>query len=71
MKSSLLNTMKDEKVINLNGHKLTETHWIALHMNSNVTHFDSFGGEHVLKDIKRIIDNKNMTNIFRTQVYDS
>ena len=41
--------------------------------NNNVTYFDSFGVEHIPKEIKACIDNnKNITtNIFRTQSYDS
>ena len=40
--------------------------------NNNVTYFDSFGEEHIPKEIKKIINNKNVkTNIFRLQAYDS
>ena len=40
--------------------------------NNNVTYFDSFGVEHIPKEIKTFIDNKNIkTNIFRIQEYDS
>ena len=40
--------------------------------NNNVTDFDSFGVEHILKEIKKFIKNKNITaNIFRIQAYDS
>ena len=35
--------------------KPKETHWIALYMNSNaVTYFDSFGFEHIPKEIIKI-----------------
>ena len=49
------------------------THWIALYVNNKtVTYFDSFGVEHIPKEIKKFINNKNIiTNIFRIQVYDS
>ena len=42
-------------------------------MNSdNITYFNSFGVEHVPKEIKKFIINKNIiTNIFRIQVNDS
>ena len=41
-------------------------------LNNDVTHFDSFGVEHVSKEIKAFIDNKNIkTNVFRIQAYDS
>ena len=34
----------------------------------NVTHFDSFRVEHIPKEIKKFIGNKNFsTNIYRTQ----
>ena len=41
-------------------------------LNINVTYFDNFGIEHIPKEIKRIIGNKNIqANIFRIQAYDS
>ena len=48
-------------------------HWIALWVNNNdVTYFDSFGVEHIHKEIKVFIGNKIIkTNIFRLQAYDS
>ena len=40
--------------------------------NNNVTSFDSFGVEHIPKEIKTFVNNKNIkTNIFRIQGYDS
>ena len=40
--------------------------------DNNVTYFDSFGVEHIPKEIKAFINNKNIkTNIFRVQEYDS
>ena len=40
--------------------------------NDDVTYFNSFGVEHILKEIKTFINNKNIkTNIFRIQAYDS
>ena len=40
--------------------------------NKNVIYFDSFGVEHIPKEIKAFINNKNIiTNIFRIQAYDS
>ena len=39
---------------------------------NNVTCFDSFGVEHIPKENKTFINNKNITtNIFRIQAYDS
>ena len=40
--------------------------------NNNVTYFDSFGVEHIPKEIKEFVKNKNLKiNIFRIQAYDS
>ena len=49
------------------------THWIALFCNGNeIVYFDSFGVEHVPKDIKEFIRIKNIkANIFRVQANDS
>ena len=48
-------------VINLDEYESIVTHWIALYVNdNNVTDFDSFGVEHVLKEIKKFIGNKNI-----------
>ena len=60
-------------IINLDEYSDIGTHWVALHVNNNnVTYFDSFGEEHIPKEIKKIINNKNVkTNIFRLQAYDS
>ena len=60
-------------VINLDEYSDIETHWVALYVNTNdVTYFDSFGVEHIPKEIKAFINNKNIkTNIFRIQSYDS
>ena len=60
-------------VINLDEYRDIGTHWVALYVNNKtVTYFDSFGVEHIPKNIMKLIDNKNIiTNIFRIQVYDS
>ena len=60
-------------IINFDGHYDIGTHWIALWISNNVTYFDSFGVEHIPKEIKTFINNnKNIiTNIFRIQAYDS
>ena len=44
-----------------------------MHVNDdNVTYFDSFGVEHIAKEIIKIIGNKNViTNIYRIQAHDS
>ena len=61
-------------VINLDEYVDEVTHWIALFCNKNeIVYFDSFGVEHVPKEIKEFIDhpsssasqNKNIiANIF-------
>ena len=47
--------------------------WIALYVNfKTITYIDSFGVEHIPKEIKKFIKNKSIiTNIFRIQTYDS
>ena len=60
--------MKDGAyVIHLDEYSDIETHWVALYLqNNNVTYFDSFGVEHIPKEIKKFINNKNIKiNIFR------
>ena len=68
--------------INLDEYSHTGTHWVALWVSEasptdidnsdNVTYFDSFRVEHIPKEIKKLIANKNIkTNIFRIQAYDS
>ena len=53
-------------VINLDEYSDIGTHWVALWVNNNVTYFDSFGVEHIPKEIKAFIKNRNIkTNIFR------
>ena len=53
--------------------KYSDSHWIALYVNNKtVTYFDSFGVEHIPKEIKGFIDNKNIiANILSIQAYDS
>ena len=60
-------------VINLDGHKSIETHWIALHVNGkNIMYLDSFRVEHISKEIKKLIGKKSVvTNIYRIQAYHS
>ena len=54
-------------VMNLGEFKSLGTHWIALHVNgNNVIYFESFGVEHILKEIKKFKGNTNLkTNICR------
>ena len=59
-------------VINLDEYSDIGTHWIALYVKNNiVTYFDSFGVEHIPKEIKTFINSKNIKiDIFRIQAYD-
>ena len=54
-------------IINLDDHEAIGTHWISLYVNvKNVTYFDSFGVEHLSKEIIKLIGNKNITtNIYK------
>ena len=66
--------IKDEAyIININEFKSIGTHWIVFYVkNNNVTYFDSFGVEHIPKEIKKIMGNRNIvTNTYRIQAYDS
>ena len=60
-------------VTNLDKYTDIGTHWVALYVHNNdVTYFDFLGVEHIPKEIKDFINNKNITtNIFRIQAYDS
>ena len=58
-------------VINLDEYRDIGTHWVALYVNNKtITYLDSFGVEHIPKEIMKFIGNKNIiTNIFRIQAY--
>ena len=76
-------TKKGAYVINLDEYENTGTHWIALFIKTNeVIYFDSFGIEHIPKEINKLIRSKELgsavgnnkkikANIFRIQAYDS
>ena len=73
-RDNLPNKIKDGAyVIHLDEYSDIDTHWIALYVKSNdVTYFDSFGVEHIPKEIRAFVNNKNIkTNIFRIQACDS
>ena len=73
-RDNLPNKIKDGAyIINLDEYYDIGTHWVALYeKNNDITYFDSFGLEHIPKEIKKFIKNKNIkANIFRIQVYDS
>ena len=64
---------KGAYVINVDEYANIGTHWIALFVKPKYTvYFDSFGVEHIPKEIKKFIGNKDIkANIFRLQAYDS
>ena len=81
-------TKKGAYVINLDEYENTGTHWISLFIKTNeVIYFDSFGIEHIPKEINKFICSKELrakalgsavgnnkkvkANIFRIQAYDS
>ena len=84
-RDNLPNSIKNGAyVINLDEYHDIGTHWIVLYVNNNIIiYFDSFGVEHIPKEIIKFIGNneqsssakarnKNIiTNIFRIQAYDS
>ena len=73
-RDNLPDKIKDEAyVVNLDEYFDNVTHWVALYANNKtVTYFHSFGVEHIPKEIKKIINDKNIiTNTFRIQAFDS
>ena len=78
-RDNLLKIKDGAYVINLDEYSDIGTHWVALYVknnsnnnSNNVIYFGSFGVEHIPKEIKAFINNKNIkTNIFRIQAYDS
>ena len=60
-------------VINLDEYHNIVTHWVELYVNNKIIiYFDSFGVEHIPKEIIKFIGNKTIiTYIYRMQVYDS
>ena len=73
-RDNLHNKIKDGAyVIDLDEYSDIGTHGIALYVkNNDITYFDSYGVEHIPKEITKFIMNKNIkTNIFGIQAYDS
>ena len=60
-------------VINLDHSKNTSSHWVVLFVKKDeVIYFDSFGVEHIPKEIKTFIKKKDVkSSIFGIQDYDS
>ena len=74
LRDNLPNKINDEAyVTNLDEHKDTGTHWVALFCKKNeIIYFDSFGVEHIPEEIKKFIVNKNIkANIYRVQANNS
>ena len=66
-KNNLPKIKDGEYVLNLDESKLIGAHWITLYVNNNsLTYFDSFGVKHMPKEVKNIIENKNIiASIYR------
>ena len=63
---------KGAYVINLDEYENTGTHWVCLFVKPKYTvYFDSFGIEHIPKEINKFFNNDIKSNIFRLQAYDS
>ena len=73
-RDNLPKTKDGAYVINLDEYSDIGTHWVALYVQNNVvTYFDSFGVQHIPKEIKTFIDYPSSikTNMFRIQAYNS
>ena len=72
-RDNLTKTKDGAYLTNLYKYSDFETHWVALYVHSNgVPFFDSLDVEHIPKEIKTFVGNKNIkTNIFRIQAYNS
>ena len=59
--------------VNLDEYCDIGTHWVALYVNNKTTTYVySFGIEHIPKEVKNVIGNRNIiTNVYRIQNYDS
>ena len=63
---------KGAYVITLDEYENTGTHWVSLFVKTKYTvYFESFGVEHIPKDINKFNNNDIKSNIFRIQAYDS
>ena len=74
-RNDLPKTKDRAHAINLDEFKSVRTHWIALYVNeNNVAYFDSFGVEHIPKEIKKINRQQKyhniLQNIYRFQAND-
>ena len=63
---------KGAYVINLDEYENTGMHWVSLFVKPKyIVYFDSFGVEHIPKEINKFVNNDIKSNIFRRQAYDS
>ena len=63
---------KGAYVINLDEYENTGMHWVSLFAKRKYpVYFDSFGKEHIPKEINKFINNDIKSIIFRIQAYDS
>ena len=77
-RNNLLKIEDGAYVINLDEYQSIRTDWIGLYVNGNnrrvsydAKYFDHFGVEHIPKEIKKFIRNKNIiTNIYKIQAYN-
>ena len=61
-------------VINLDDYGKAGTHWVACYIANNLaTYFDSFGVEHLPKEVKKFFSDMSRVdkNIYRIQDYNS
>ena len=72
-RNNLYKTNDGAYAINLDQFKSIWNHSIAFYVNrNNITYFDSFGVEHIPKEIKNFVRKKNIiTKIYRIQARDS
>ena len=73
LRNNLSKIMDGAYIIILDECESIRTHSISLFVNdNNITYIDSFGVEHIPKEIRKFISNKDVvTNIYRVQTYDS
>ena len=72
-RNNLYKIMDGAYIINLDVIISVGIQWIASNVNdNNIIYFHTFGVEHISKETKKFIGNKNtITNIYRIQAYDS
>ena len=72
-RNNLCKIMDGSYIINFDEYYSIGTHWIGLYVKTeNVIYFDSFVVDHISKEVRKFIRNKNIiTNIYRVQAYHS